>query len=138
MLAFFRRWGENSFSQNMCVLHQPAVDCVAQGGEAAMWPPGSEAWVDAAGQPAGVSLEPRWRLPLFPPPCLLPSPVQASMGLAPANGARVPCVQPLATWCPPLMMLVIVPALAPQTPAADKSHPPSTCGFSCLVSSIIP
>ncbi|KAJ8780732.1 hypothetical protein J1605_000775 [Eschrichtius robustus] len=26
---------------------------MARGGEAAMWPPGSEAWVDAAGQPAG-------------------------------------------------------------------------------------
>ena len=112
MLAFFRRWGENGFSQNMCVLHQPAVDCVAQGGEAAMWPPGSEARVDAAGQPAGVSLEPRWRLPLFPPPCPLPSPVQASMELAPANGARVPGVQPLATWCPPL---------------ADAGHCTSSC-----------
>ena len=85
--------GESGFSQNMCVLHQPAVDCMARGGEAAMWPPGSEARVDAAGQPAGVS--PGAPLASLPLPTSLPasfSPVQASMGFAPANGARAPCL----------------------------------------------
>lgn len=86
-----------------------------------MWPPGSEAWLDAAGQLAGVSLEPCWRLPSSHLHACFPLLSKLSMGLAPAKGPGYHAL-PLATWWPLWLMLAIVPAPAPVTQAADKSH----------------
>lgn len=84
-VGVFQEVGESSFSQNMCVLHQPAADRPVWGGEAATWPPVAPGGTgrSADGWPLGPVLESGLPLSLCPTslPRSPPPRTQAFMGV---------------------------------------------------------
>lgn len=100
-VGVFQEVGESSFSQNMCVLHQPAADRPVWGGEAATWPPVAPGGTgrSADGWPLGPVLESGLPLSLCPT-SLPPSPPPAHR---PSWGSPTARFQPLTAWGPSLV-----------------------------------